>query len=403
MESAGAHAASEFKNYQVGSTEASVDNYKRTALLNPGDPEIAKTSIDKINADAEHMGQLKGWSPEQVTDYKSKHISDMNYNRVVTIARNDPMAAQKTLEQIQQDGGIDGEKAGVALTFIRGQRNGVMSRVEAGKLLSGEGTHFGNGVVPAARAREAIKGVESSGQYNLVHPDVTHKVGGKMVTEHALGAYGVMQSNLQPWLKEAGLSATEAEFLQNKDGVQDKLFHFKFGQYMAEHGSANKAAMVWFTGSPNPKADASDGNTTAPGYLVKFNKGLAKTAGPKDLSDAAMTRAKELAPDDPDFHYSLQERVFADHSRDRQIEVQEEFNNRHTVEAAVMSPDNFGKLPTSIEEIQDPAVREAWEKLPDWQQAKFNATLARNAKQEFAATPRIKRSSTRSTADSKTR
>lgn len=379
LESAGAHAASEFKNYQVGSAEASIDNQKRTTLLDPTNPNLAQTSIEKINADAEHMGQLKGWSPEQVTDYKNKHIGEMNYNRVVTIARTDPFGAQKELERIQKEGGIDGEKAGAALTFIRGQRNTVTSRVEAGKLLSGEGTHFGAGKVSPDRLYEAIIGVESSGNSRAVTP-VTHKNGTK---DRALGISQILESNLNPWLKEAGLpSMTAEEFLNDRD-TQIKLTKYKLGQYQEQYGSANEAARHW---RGLAFRDSTNGETE-PQYLTRFNQKLAKSASTKDLDQASMSRAKELAPDDEDFHYTFRDRVFADHSRDAQITRQEEFDNRHTVEAAIMTPDNFGKLPFSIVEIQDPAVHAAWEKLPEWLQAKFNAMLARNAKQEYAATP----------------
>lgn len=378
IQGAGTHAANEFRKYQVGTAQAGVENARSLTSIHPQDEETFNASIAKNAENADFIGNLHGWSREQKDFYKNTENAKTVSERVTTLARTNPQAAQEVLDNAIKNGYVDGETAGKANAFIRNYRNQVTSRVEAGKLLSGEGFHFGNSKVSTDRLYEAIIGVESSGNSRAVTA-VTHKDGTK---DRALGISQILESNLKPWLKEAGMPSMSAdEFLNDRD-AQIRLTKFKLGQYQEQYGSANEAARHW---RGLGYRDATNGETE-PQYLTRFNNKLSKSAGPKDLDEAAMTKAKELAPGDSEFHYTFRDRVFADHTKDKQIQVQEDFDNKHTVDAALSTPNAQGKLPTSIDEIQDPAVHSAWEKLPEWQREKFNNTFARNAKDEYVAT-----------------
>lgn len=380
--SAGAHAGDQFKHYLIGTEQSSINNSINDAVLHPEDESAFKLSLEKIKASSGMMKSFKGWSDEQAKDYENTQTSKAVFERATTLARTKPQAAQKVLDDAVKAGQISGEEAGKAGTFIRNQRNQVMTRVESASLLSGNGLYFGTGKVPIGRAREAIGMIESGGDYNPPHPTVTK---GKYAGQHALGKYGVMQGNLQPWLKEAGLPAmSEAEFLRDHD-AQDKLFEFKFGQFMEEHGSANKAAAVWFTGSPTPDPKANDGHTTAPAYLQKFNANLARTASSGDLDLISQRRADELAPDDSEFKFGFRDRVIAEHSHERQIERENEFTRRQIIDQAILpAPD--GKLPTSIDDIKDPAVHAAWDQLNATDRLRYQKQFAQNAKGDYAPT-----------------
>jgi hypothetical protein len=382
LSTAGSHAATEFKHYAIGTEQASAENARKTVTMLPDEDQVFDDYVIGTSKQAKSMGVLNGWSPEQEQQWYNKETAKTVYDRATLVARTDPQRADKILQDATERGLIDGESAGKASEFIRGQRNHVMTRVESGKLLSGEGGHFGETLVAAPRAREAIAAVESGGNYNPPHPTVTK---GKYAGQHALGRYGIMQGNLAPWLKEAGMPAmSEADFLKDHE-AQDKLFDFKFGQLMAEHKSANKAAMVWFTGSPDPKPDANDGHSTAPEYLQKFNAALGKSATSAEIDSVAGRRADELASNDPEFHFNFRDRVLAEHAKDRQIERETDFTNRNTVESA-LGPGPDGKLPTSIDEIQDPQVKAAWEALPPALQTRYNKVFATNAKADYSAT-----------------
>jgi hypothetical protein len=383
--SAGAHAGDQFKHYLVGTEQASINTAINNAALHAADDDTFRDSMSKIESSAEMMKTFKGWSDEQAKDFANTQKSKAVFERATNLARTDPREAQRVLDQAVKDGYVSGDDAGRAGAFIRNQRNSVTTRVESAEFLAGAGTHFGSQKVSVERAREAIAGIESGGNYNPPHPAVTHTVNGRKITERALGRYGIMQSNLQPWLKEAGMPAmSEAEFLRDHE-AQDKLFAFKFGQYMEEHGSANKAAAVWFTGSPDPDPKSNDGHTTAPEYLKKFNANLARTASGSELDALSRKRAQELIPDDPEFELGFRDRVEAEHAKELRIQREDEFNRRQIIDDAIV-PAKDGKLPTSIEEIDDPAVRAAWDNLQPSSRAKYMQIFARNAKGDYAPT-----------------
>lgn len=120
----------------------------------------------------------------------------------------------------------------------------------------------------------AIQGNESGGNYQAVGP--THPKYGR-----ALGAYQVMEANLPQWSQDAlGRQVSPAEFLASPQ-IQDAIFQHRFGQYVAQTGSPQDAASMWFTGKPLAQgANLRDVlGTTGQGYVDKFNAGLARSGG----------------------------------------------------------------------------------------------------------------------------
>jgi hypothetical protein len=109
----------------------------------------------------------------------------------------------------------------------------------------------------------AIQGNESGGRYDIVGP--THPRLGR-----ALGAYQVMEANVGPWTKEAlGQAMTPQEFLANPQ-AQDAVFRHKFGQYVAQTGSPEDAASMWFTGRPLARARISRTRSARPGSATSI-------------------------------------------------------------------------------------------------------------------------------------
>ena len=119
----------------------------------------------------------------------------------------------------------------------------------------------------------AIASVESSGRYDAIGP-VT-KNGNR-----AYGKYQVMDFNIGPWTEEIlGRRLTPQQFLADED-AQDAVFNAKFGSYVQKYGNPQDAASVWFSGRPMARAgNASDGYTTVPEYVAKFNRALGQPAG----------------------------------------------------------------------------------------------------------------------------
>lgn len=115
---------------------------------------------------------------------------------------------------------------------------------------------------------DAIAAVESGGRYGILGP-VTRS------GDRAYGKYQVMGANIGPWTKEVlGKELTPQQFLADP-AAQDAVFKAKFGQAVAKYGNPQDAASVWFSGRPMAKAgSASDGFSTVPQYVAKFNAAL---------------------------------------------------------------------------------------------------------------------------------
>jgi len=123
----------------------------------------------------------------------------------------------------------------------------------------------------------AIRAIESSGNYKALGP-VT-KSG-----DRAYGAYQVMGANIGPWTeKYVGRRMTPDEFLADQK-AQDTVFQGEFGSYVSQYGNPQDAASMWFSGKPLSKAgNASDGNTTVPEYVSRFNSHLGASDAPPTL------------------------------------------------------------------------------------------------------------------------
>lgn len=116
----------------------------------------------------------------------------------------------------------------------------------------------------------AIKNIESGspqGNYSAVGPATRNG-------SRAYGAYQVMDFNIPNWTKEVlGRAYTPQEFLNDPE-AQDRVFEAKFGSLVSQYGNPQDAASVWFSGRPMSGNSSSDGYTTVPQYITKFNAGL---------------------------------------------------------------------------------------------------------------------------------
>lgn len=166
---------------------------------------------------------------------------------------------------------------------LPGAPQAVAGQPQGGNVNAGPGSATANGATAAGGApgspmqpyRNGIRAVESGGSsdpYGLLGPLVTYSGGH---TDRAYGAYQVMGDNIGPWTQEVlGRTLTPREFLADQD-AQDKVFDAKFGQYLTQYGNPNDAASVWFSGRPQAQAgNSSDGYTTVPEYIRKFNAGM---------------------------------------------------------------------------------------------------------------------------------
>ena len=379
--SAAAHSGREGKNYAIGSTQSLIDARSNAAALAPQDEDSYKASLQQNAKDAQRLGDLHGWDAQTTKNYESQMNSKMTMGRIQGLAKSDVPAAQKLLDAAVKAGNITGDDLGRAQTYIRGQRLSVATRQEAARAVAGDNTSFGAQKVPIDQLVSAVGDIEAN-DYGTLHRSVTHEVNGKTITEHALGKYGIMQSNLQPWLKEAGMPAmTEQEFLNNPR-AQDQLAKFKLNQYQEKYGSANEALKRWRGLADKDLASGETSNT----YLRKANAAMFRNASADQIANAGRARSKELFGDDAEAADAMEQSFITRHSRQKAIDREDMQENIDTIENAIV-PAKDGKLVTSIEDIQDPKVQSAWDALPIRMQNRYRQLLSRNAKNDYTETP----------------
>lgn len=384
------HAATENKQYAIGASSARVKIAQDAALQNPTDEDGFKQHVQDVVNNTKAQWELKGADSDTINNTTHKAVSDLYVNRITGLAKTQPFMANKILNDASAKGLIEGGDLGKITGIVQSATHTVGARNLSSEVRSGADLSPGSGIVSIGQAKLGITGAENGGQanYQALGPVVPGR-------GQALGRYQIMPENLSPWLKEAGLpSMTPAEFLKSPS-AQDKVFETVFGRYMNETGSANEAASKWFTGKTIAEAGRVTDKTptsaghNVPWYLSQFNRAIASNAPLSEQVAKVRTKAGDLAPDDPLMADYAEQRVIADFHQTLQVRRDDSFNNRQTIEAALIGGDQKGNLPTSLEQLknQSPQVEVAWDNLQPSEQRKYLSVMAKLDRSDVAMTP----------------
>ncbi len=153
--------------------------------------------------------------------------------------------------------------------------------------------------------RDGIARIESDGSGGYSAIGATHPEMGR-----ALGRYQIMESNLPQWSREAlGRVVTAEEFIRNPE-IQDAIFDYKFGGYVAQYGEEG-AAQAWFGG---PGGVGRTNRTDVHGRLNigQYGQNFVNNIGGNGGSIPPQIRARIDGPMvDPNFDFSMGGRVRA--------------------------------------------------------------------------------------------
>ena len=125
------------------------------------------------------------------------------------------------------------------------------------------------------RAVEALKLSETEGEkdpYTAEGEEITDPES-MYFGERALGAYGVMPTNVPEFTKKYGGKELTVEEFKNNPKMQDKVAKQFFLQNFKIYGNLDDVVSKWFTGDPLDEAvsrDASDGFIDIKGYRARF-------------------------------------------------------------------------------------------------------------------------------------
>ncbi len=368
------HAATQNKQYAIGASQARVDAISDRTLSTPADQDAFEDGVADAEDEVRAQGQLKGWAPEQTDEAVSQQTSALWSKRIQGLAKTQPITAGKMLEQATKDGNVQGEDISKLTNLVNQARYTTGSRMVSNDVMSGASGRWGTGPVDIKQAAEAIGKIESGGNYSTIGVQTSHG--------RALGKYQVMEEFLPEFLSKAGLPAMSTEDFLKNHSAQDQVFSANFGAYMKQTGSANDAASMWLTGKTQAEAGgAKDAfGTDSKAYVARFNAALAQGAPLAAKVDMGQRIARDQAPEDPLFPDYVRDRIETDNNRQLAIKRDDQFNDRQSVESALMGQDN-SKLPTTVEELtSDPKTSDAWSRLEPSTQRRYMGVLARNAK-----------------------
>jgi hypothetical protein len=385
------HAASENKSYAIGAAAARVQSSRNASLVDPTDEKAFQQHLATTVSNTQAQWQMKGADQDTIDNATHKAVSDLYYDRIQGLARQQPFAASKMLDDATKDGKIQGEDVGRLTAIVRDAAHTVGARNISSEVNSGSDLSWGSKSVSLPQAKLAVGTYESGNNYQTLGPRVIGSDGTDR--GQALGRYQVMPENLAPWLKQAGLpSMTQQEFLKSPS-AQDKVFETVFGGYMDKYGSFNKATIAWFAGEGSVNKDpstVSDKYHTGKDYLLATNRTLAQNGGLQDQIAMGRQKADAMSPNDPLMADYAESRIITDHNQTLAAKRDDDYKNRQTIEGALMGGQS-GKLPTSVEDLKaaGPDVEAAWQKLVASSPSdarRYMGVMAKNAKGDTAWT-----------------
>ena len=358
---AAGHSANEQKKWVNQTADANIWTAKNQALQNAWDEQGFQAGLRKIEDGIRTKQGTLGWSPQKLAEERAIEVSGLWAHRLEGMAKVDPWEAKRHFDANRDK--LAGNDIFTVENYIREQVHRVVPRNISHDLTTGADLSYGAGPVSMDRAKGAISKIESGGRYDL-------SVDSKTPLGRALGKYQVMEGELQHQLKDSGLpSMTPEEFLKNPS-AQEQLFSVQFGKLMNQYGNFNDAASVWFTGKPVKDAGGRQDRfgTTVGKYLSITNHELANSASIEDKVNLGRDRARRFDPNDTELEDRTAQRIETDHYHEKAIERENNFNNKQTVEGALIGNTPDGKIPTTVEELTaDPKVAAAWDKLENSQ------------------------------------
>lgn len=261
------YAATQGKQF-AKTTQQNLRDTATDSLMRDPSNENWNTVVGTIAKSTAYESQGLDGEDKQMSDRKfSAQLGKAALVRVGVTAKHDPDGAQDFLDKIKDKLiPTDVDRIQEVINTRGVQTNAAV----VGALLMGPASAI------IDRAVLATKAQESGGRYKNVTTTINAKTG---QPQNALGAYGIMETNLGPWSQEIlGKEVSRAEFLASPT-LQDQIYRGKMGQYIDKYG-VEGAGRAWLGGEGAVNSpDRSDAfGTTVGNYGSRFASLVGGTA-----------------------------------------------------------------------------------------------------------------------------
>lgn len=384
------HASQQNKIWQVGTSEARAQLEMNTAANYYNDDNRFNQALATVKDEAVSMGELQGWSGEQVAAKQADYVSKAWTQRIMRYAYQDPVAAQgmyeSNIEQVQAADRPNLEH------FLKANVQPVIARNIVSNVMSG------NPVVDGDRLDDlhaAVRQAESRGNVGAVGPNVPGQGTAK-------GDMQVMDAtNLNP-----GFGVRPAA--DNSAAERSRVGHDYLNAMIARYGGDQTLALAAYNWGPG-KVDALLNDAKARGvpasdtalvakmppetqkYISTINAKVppkiaaAPTSGdPRahlaDWQQQVGTLAAQLYPNDPTFRDAAVGNLFNETNKIVAGQEGQQKQARDTLVAAAIGS-NGGDKPTTLTDLlSSPEMKSAWASLRPEQQIGVMDLVEHNAK-----------------------
>lgn len=291
------YASSQFKTWQQKSAQGRAAELGTQAQMAIDHPEKMDAFLGASDDEIRKLGETRFLDEQSITDEVKANRGKNVGNLIDTLlAGDDVNSAEALFDKYRNQ--IDGDSQ---VTILKALKPAVLNRdASVIKDLAIRRAGLAEGGFDIDRAKNAIARIESGGHYFILGQVLDNG-------DQAIGKYQVMKSNIPAWTREAlGKELTPEQFLRSPE-AQEKVFEYKFGEYVQKYGNVADAASAWFTGRPLKEgANSRDVfGTSGTGYVNQFLYGYGSDTGVVLQSDGlpsrqdAMASVLDLTEDDP--------------------------------------------------------------------------------------------------------
>ncbi|NIF51402.1 transglycosylase SLT domain-containing protein [Burkholderia sp. Ax-1724] len=390
LSSGAQHAAQQNKIWQVGTADARANLEMNVAANYYNDDNRFGQAISTVKDEALQMGELQGWSPDQVAAKQADYVSKAWQQRIMRYAQQDPVAAQNMYSDNQQQ--ISAADRPKLENYLKTNVQPVLARNIVSNIMQGGATVDG-ATLPALH--DAVMKAESSGNPSAVGPYVAGQGTAK-------GSMQVMDAtNWGPGfgVRPAADNSPEERARVGHDYLNAMIAHYGGDQTLAlaayNWGPGNVDKLVQNAQSAGLPANDAQLVSKMPAqtqaYVSKINSAVPPKAGTPPTSDdprahlsdwqsQASTLATNLYPNDPTFRDAVVGNLFNETDKVVAGQQGQQMAARDSLVASAIGSSGGSKPTTLADLLSTPDAKNAWATLRPEQQVGIMDLVDHNAK-----------------------